>query len=235
MPGSRKLGRASDHRLSMLRGMVTYLLEKGKIETTVTRAKEVRSMTEKMITTAKESTLAAKRRVLGFVTKEDVVKKLFDETAPKYAGINGGYVRIVRSGPRRGDAAEMCILELIDPEEGKKTGKKKTARKSSRKDTAAKEKAKPASKKTAAKEDAKQKPAAPEETVEESAPETAEAAQEASAQAAEIVEETVEAAEEAAAETAEAAEEAAADTAEVAEDNAQEPAEDAQKDAEPEA
>jgi large subunit ribosomal protein L17 len=93
--------------------MVTFLLEKGKIETTVTRAKEVRSMTEKMITIAKSGDLHAKRQVLSFVTKEDVAKKLFDEIAPKYAERNGGYTRIVKIGPRRGDAAEMAIIELI--------------------------------------------------------------------------------------------------------------------------
>ena len=73
MPGTRKLGRPSDHRMAMLRAMVTYLLENGKIETTVTRAKEVRSLTEKMITVAKDNTLTAKRQALAFVTKEDVV------------------------------------------------------------------------------------------------------------------------------------------------------------------
>ena len=114
MPGTRKLGRTSDHRRAMLRAMVTYLLENGKIETTVTRAKEVRSMTEKMITTAKTNDLHSKRQVLAYVTKEDVVKKLFDEIAPKYEGRNGGYTRIVKIGPRRGDAAEMAIISLID-------------------------------------------------------------------------------------------------------------------------
>ena len=113
MPGTRKLGRPSDHRMAMLRAMVTYLLENGKIETTVTRAKEVRSLTEKMITVAKDNTLTAKRQALAFVTKEDVVKKLFDEIAPKYKDVNGGYCRIVKTAPRRGDAAEMAIIELI--------------------------------------------------------------------------------------------------------------------------
>ena len=112
MPGSRKLGRASDHRKAMLRAMVTYLLETGKIETTVTRAKEVRSMAEKMITLGKDNTLHSKRQVLSYVTKEGVAKKVFDEIAPKYADKNGGYTRIVKIGPRRGDAAEMAIIEL---------------------------------------------------------------------------------------------------------------------------
>ena len=109
----RKLGRTTDHRMSMLRGMVTYLLENGSIETTVTRAKEVRSLTEKMITLGKTNTLHAKRQVFSFITKEDVVKKLFDDIAPKYAERNGGYCRIIKIGPRRGDAAEMAIIELV--------------------------------------------------------------------------------------------------------------------------
>ena len=113
MPGSRKLGRPTDHRQAMLRGLVTYLLENGKIETTVTRAKEVRAMAERMITLGKENTLHSRRQALAYVTKEDVVKKLFDEIAPKYEATNGGYTRIIKTGPRRGDAAEMCIIELV--------------------------------------------------------------------------------------------------------------------------
>ena len=97
----------------MLRAMVTFLLENGKIETTLYRAKEVRSLTEKMITLAKENNLHNKRLAMAFITKEDVVKKLFDEIAPKYAQSNGGYTRIMKLGPRRGDAAEMAIIELI--------------------------------------------------------------------------------------------------------------------------
>ena len=93
--------------------MVTFLLENGKIETTVTRAKEVRIMAEKMITLGKENTLHSKRQVFAYVTKEGVAKKLFDEIAPKYADKNGGYTRIIKIGPRRGDAAEMAIIELI--------------------------------------------------------------------------------------------------------------------------
>ena len=83
MPGTRKLGRPTDHRRAMLRAMVTYLLENGKIETTVTRAKEVRAITEKMITLAKVNSLHNKRQAMAYITKEDVVKKLFDEVAPK--------------------------------------------------------------------------------------------------------------------------------------------------------
>ena len=113
MPGTRKLGRTSDHRTAMLRAMVTYLLENGRIETTVTRAKEVRAMAEKYITLAKDHNLNSKRQALAFITKEDVVAKLFNEIAPKYSDVNGGYTRIVKTGPRRGDAAEMAIIELI--------------------------------------------------------------------------------------------------------------------------
>ena len=113
MPGTRKLGRDTAHRTAMLRAMVTFLLENGKIETTVTRAKEVRSLTEKMITIAKENTVYNQRVVNGFVTKEAVAHKLFTEIAPKYAERNGGYTRITKLGPRRGDAAEMAIIELL--------------------------------------------------------------------------------------------------------------------------
>lgn len=113
MPGTRKLGRDTAHRIAMLRGLVTFLLENGKIETTLSRAKELRSMTEKMITLAKENNLHNKRMALAFITKEDVVKKLFDEIAPKYVDKNGGYTRITKLGPRRGDSAEMSIIELI--------------------------------------------------------------------------------------------------------------------------
>ena len=113
MPGTRKLGRTSDHRKAMLRAMVTFLLENGRIETTVTRAKEVRSMAEKMITIAKTNDLHSKRQVFAYVTKEDVVKKLFDEIAPKYADVNGGYTRIVKIGQRKGDGALEVLLELV--------------------------------------------------------------------------------------------------------------------------
>ena len=109
----RKLGRTSDHRKAMLRAMVTFLLENGKIETTVTRAKEVKSEAEKMITLGKSTDLHSKRQVFAYITKEEVSKKLFDEIAPKYADKNGGYTRIIKIGPRRGDAAEMAIIELV--------------------------------------------------------------------------------------------------------------------------
>lgn len=113
MPGTRKLGRTSDQRKAMLRAMVTYLLENGKIETTVTRAKEVAAMAEKMITIGKTGDLHSKRQILAYVTKEDVAKKLVDEIAPKYADRNGGYTKIIKVGPRRGDAAEMAIIQLV--------------------------------------------------------------------------------------------------------------------------
>ena len=125
MPGTRKLGRTSDHRLAMLRAMVTFLFENGKIETTVTRAKEVQPLAEKMITIAKTNNLANKRNVMAFVTKETVAKKLFDEIAPKFEGVNGGYTRIIKKGPRRGDAAEMCVIELVSKEEKKEEKDKK--------------------------------------------------------------------------------------------------------------
>ena len=113
MPGSRKLGRTTDHRKAMLRAMVTFLLENGQIETTVTRAKEVRAVAEKMITIAKTNDLHSKRQVMAYVTKESVAKKMFDEIAPNYADRQGGYTRIIKTGPRRGDAAEMALIQLV--------------------------------------------------------------------------------------------------------------------------
>lgn len=113
MPGSRKLGRTTDHRKAMLRAMVTFLLENGQIETTVTRAKEVRAVAEKMITIAKTNDLHSKRQVMAYVTKESVAKKLFDEIAPNYADRQGGYTRIIKTGPRRGDAAKMALIQLV--------------------------------------------------------------------------------------------------------------------------
>ena len=114
MPGTRKLGRPTEHRMAMLRGLTTYLLENGSVETTLTRAKEVRSLAEKMITLGKKNTLASRRAALKFITKEDVVTKVFTELAPKYEERNGGYTRIYKLGPRRGDAAEMAIIKLVD-------------------------------------------------------------------------------------------------------------------------
>ncbi len=134
MPGTRKLGRPTAHRNAMLRGMVTYLLANGKIETTLTRAKEVSALTEKMITIGKKNTLAARRQALAFITSEDVVKKLFDVIAPDYADKNGGYVQIYKLGPRRGDGAEMALIRLVATEEQTaKAEEKKGDKKSSKK------------------------------------------------------------------------------------------------------
>ena len=119
MPGTRKLGRTTAHRKAMLRGMVTYLLENGSIETTLTRAKEVRSVAEKMITLGKKNTLASRRAALAYITKEEVVTKLINEIAPSYQDRNGGYTQIFKLGPRRGDAAEMALIKLIENEPAK--------------------------------------------------------------------------------------------------------------------
>ena len=114
MPGTRKLGKTTEQRIAMLRGMVTLLLEKGAIETTLSRAKELRCVADKMITLGKKNTLASRREALAYITKEDVVKKLFDEIAPKYANRVGGYTQVYKLGPRRGDAAEMALIKLVD-------------------------------------------------------------------------------------------------------------------------
>ena len=127
MPGTRKLGRTTAHRNAMLRGLVTYLLENGSIETTLYRAKEVRSMTEKMITLGKKNTLASRRAALSYITKEDVVKK-FDQIAPSYADRNGGYTSVYKLGPRRGDGAEMAIIRLVGFEAPAKEDKKTDAK-----------------------------------------------------------------------------------------------------------
>ena len=113
MPGPRKLGKTTAQRMAMLRQHVTDLLDKGRMETTVTRAKEIAPMAEKMITLGKAKDLASYRQALSFITREDVAKKVFDEVAPKYADRNGGYTRITRIGARRGDAAEMAVIELV--------------------------------------------------------------------------------------------------------------------------
>ena len=113
MSGYRRLGRRSDQCKAMLRAMVTYLLENGQIKTTLPRAKEVAPLAEKMITLAKKNDLASYRQALSFITKEDVAKKLFSELNLKYQGREGGYTRVVKIGPRRGDAAEMAIVQLV--------------------------------------------------------------------------------------------------------------------------
>lgn len=115
MAGYRKLGRPSDQRRAMLRSLVTsfFKSESGRIVTTEGRAKEVKSLAEKMITLAKRGDLHARRQVLSYIYEEDVVNKLFTDIAPKYAERNGGYTRLVKMGPRRGDSAPTVILELV--------------------------------------------------------------------------------------------------------------------------
>ncbi len=113
MPGTRKLGKTTDQRMAMLRQQVTDFLDKGKMETTLTRAKEIQPMAEKMITLGKKNDLAAYRQAMSFITREDVCKKVFKELAPSYDGRNGGYTRITRTGVRRGDAAETAMIELV--------------------------------------------------------------------------------------------------------------------------
>ena len=151
MPGTRKLGRPTAHRMSMLRGMVTFLLEKGRIETTVTRAAEVSALADKMITLGKKNTLVAKRQAIAFLKKEAVVYKLFTKIAPLYDERNGGYTRVLKIGPRRGDGAEMSIIELVgaetlytvkeekkeEPKAEEKKPAKKTAKKAVAKEAAA--------------------------------------------------------------------------------------------------
>ena len=109
----RKLGRTTAQRKAMLRGMVTLLLENGKIETTYTRAQEVSAMADEMITLGKKGDLAAYRAALAFITKKEVAKKLFSVIAPAYADVNGGYTQIYKMGPRRGDGAETAIVKLV--------------------------------------------------------------------------------------------------------------------------
>ena len=113
MAGQRKLGRPTDQRRAMLRSLVTSFLKHGKIETTGTRAKETRNVAEKMITLAKRGDIHARRQVMAFVTEEEVVKNLFENVAPKYTERKGGYTRMYKVGPRRGDGAEVVILELV--------------------------------------------------------------------------------------------------------------------------
>jgi large subunit ribosomal protein L17 len=113
MKGYRKLGVKSAHRKSILRNLVTDLFRYGRIQTTDSRAKETRREAEKMITLAKKNTLAARRQAIAYIKDEDVVSKLFNEIAPKYLERQGGYTRILKLGPRQGDAAESVFLELV--------------------------------------------------------------------------------------------------------------------------
>ena len=114
MPGTRKLGKPTDQRMAMLRQQVTDLMTYGKITTTVTRAKELKPLADKMITLGKRNTLASRRQALAFMTKEDAVTRVFTILAPIYAERNGGYTRVVRLGARRGDAAEEAVIALVD-------------------------------------------------------------------------------------------------------------------------
>ncbi len=109
----RKLGRTTAQRNAMLRGMVTLLLETGKVETTYTRAQEVSRKADEMITLGKKGDLAAYRAALAYITKEDVAKKVFSTIAPAYADVNGGYTQVLKMGPRRGDGAETAIVKLV--------------------------------------------------------------------------------------------------------------------------
>ncbi|MFZ5648786.1 MAG: 50S ribosomal protein L17 [Bacillota bacterium] len=111
--GYQKLGLTTGHRKAMLRNLVTSLIKENRIKTTETRAKEVKSIAEKMVTLAKKGDLAARRQALAYMYDEDVVKKLFDTVGPKYADRQGGYTRIIRAEHRRGDGAPMVILELV--------------------------------------------------------------------------------------------------------------------------
>ena len=113
MPGTRKLGKTTDQRMAMLRQQVTDFLDNGRMEPPVPRAKETKPLAEKMITLGKKGDLAAYRQALSFITRETVAHKLFKEIAPEYAQRNGGYTRIIRTGVRRGDAAETAIIELV--------------------------------------------------------------------------------------------------------------------------
>ena len=128
MTGTRKLGKPTDQRKAMLRGMVTLLLENGQVVTTVTRAKELRSIADKMITLGKKNTLARRRAALAYITKESVVTKVVTEYASLYADRNGGYTQIFKMGPRRGDGAEIAVIKMVDytketPAEDKKSEK----------------------------------------------------------------------------------------------------------------
>lgn len=128
MANLRKLGRRTDHRTAMLRNLVQSLFENGKIETTVTRAKEVRREAEKMITLGKKGDLSSRREALKYIYKKDVVNILFEEIAPVYADRQGGYTRILKLGPRRGDGSEMCILELVDYTKKESSNEKETVK-----------------------------------------------------------------------------------------------------------
>jgi large subunit ribosomal protein L17 len=127
--GYKKMGRAPAHRRQTLRGLVTNLLERERITTTLPKAKALRPLAEKMITLGKRDTLHARRQAAAFLVRPPVVKKLFADLAPRFGDRNGGYTRIVRGGWRRGDGGEVAIVELIGSELKPKAPKKKKAKK----------------------------------------------------------------------------------------------------------
>ena len=113
MPGTRNLGKTTDQRMAMLRQQVTDFLDYGKVETTVTRAREIAPLAEKMITLGKKNTLASRKEAYRFLTKESAVFKLFNEMAPFFSERNGGYTAVYKLGPRRGDGAEMALVKFV--------------------------------------------------------------------------------------------------------------------------
>ncbi len=125
----RKLGRTSSHRKAMMRNLVTSLLEHEKITTTDAKAKELRGVTDKMITLGKRGTLHARRQALSFIRNDRVTAKVFEELSPRYAERAGGYTRVVKVGNREGDDALLSMIELMPAEEKKKSTKKKKAAK----------------------------------------------------------------------------------------------------------
>src|SRR6476646_6336263 len=112
----RKLSRNTSHRRALLRNLVTSFLEHGRLMTTLPKAKEIRPLAEKMITLGKRDSLHARRQVQSYVMREAVTKKLFDSVAPKFADRKGGYSRIIKLGNRKGDGADMAIIELLGSE-----------------------------------------------------------------------------------------------------------------------
>lgn len=136
--GVRKFNKTSEHRRAMFSNMMTSFFRHERITTTVAKAKELRSLSEKVITRAKENTLHNKRVIMRRIHDRDIIAKLFDEIAPKYKERNGGYTRIVKLGNRAGDAAALALIELINPEgsaEAKPTGKKSAKKKAAGKKT----------------------------------------------------------------------------------------------------
>ncbi|HQA49527.1 MAG: 50S ribosomal protein L17 [Syntrophomonadaceae bacterium] len=109
-----RFGLRSDHRKAMLRNAVTSLLETGRITTTETRAKDIKRLADQMITLGKRGDLHARRQAIAYLTREDVVQKLFTNLADKYTDRQGGYTRVIKAGYRRGDGAPMAIVELVD-------------------------------------------------------------------------------------------------------------------------